>query len=75
MARANNPSRGVDHYNAKLNDDKAAQILALVERRSRLLAEAAKLSDAKIAAKFGVHKNTVWKVYARASWVHVRAMW
>jgi DNA-binding transcriptional regulator YhcF (GntR family) len=43
----------------------------LVAERERLLAEARKLTDREIAAKFEVHPNTVWKVCKRDSWVHV----
>ena len=69
--RAINPQRGSDRWNAKLTDDDVRLMRELVAERERLLAEARKLSDKEIAAKFEVHPNTVWKVCKRDSWSHV----
>ena len=71
MPPAINPQRGADRYNAKLSEDDVRLIRALVAERERLLTEARKLTDAKIAAKFEIHENTVWKVRQKASWIHV----
>lgn len=50
----------------KLNDDDLRLVLSLVAERKRLLAEAGKLSDAKIAEKFDVHPNTIRRATGRA---------
>lgn len=59
-------------YNAKLTDDDVRHIRALREYREKLLAEAKTLTDAKIAEKFEVHPNVVWKIGNRGAWVHVK---
>jgi hypothetical protein len=69
--RANNPQRGSARWNAKLTDDDVRLMRALVAERERLLTEARKLTDAKIAEKFHVHPHTVWKATKRDSWSHV----
>jgi uncharacterized protein YjcR len=40
----------------------------LVAERENLLAEAKKLTDAKIAEKFEIHPNTVWKATRYDTW-------
>jgi hypothetical protein len=57
--------------NEKLTADDVRLIRELVAERERLLAEAARLSNAAIAEKFEVHENTVWKVTRGAGWIHV----
>jgi len=69
--KAANLQRGTERYNHVLNNGAVKQILADVERRKQLLAEAKRLSDKALAAKWGVHPRTIWKVSARASWIHV----
>ena len=71
MAAAKNPSRGEEHYNHKLTAEDVALIRALVDERNRLLSEANKLTDAKIAEKFEIHKNTVWKITRFETWINV----
>jgi len=71
MPRAFNPQRGSDRWNAKLTPDDVRLIRGLVAERERLLSEARKLTDAKIAEKFDIHENTVWKVRQKSSWFHV----
>jgi predicted transcriptional regulator len=71
MGVAINPQRGVDRWNAKLNDEDVRLILALVDERTRLLSEAKKLTDAKIAEKFDVSENTIQKISRRITWIHV----
>lgn len=65
------PQRGADRYNAKLTDADVPLILALRAERERLLAQARELTDAKIAEKFDVHPNVVWKIGNGAAWIHV----
>ncbi|MGE5522591.1 MAG: hypothetical protein ACM3SS_02670 [Rhodospirillaceae bacterium] len=72
MAAPKNPRRGENHYRFKVTDDDARLMRALVLERERLLAEARKLTDAKIAEKFDVHPHTVWKVTRYESRRHVR---
>lgn len=67
MAAPNNPARGEAHYNSKITDDDCRLIMALVDERNELLRKARELTDAKIAAKFEVHKHTVWKIGQRAA--------
>lgn len=61
MAAAKNPARGEAHYKHKLTADDVRLMRELVAERERLLKEAKKLTDAKIAEKFEIHPNTVWK--------------
>lgn len=64
--------RGMACHNAKLTDDDVRRIRELREYREKLLSEAKNLTDAKIAEKFEVHANVVWKIGNGAAWVHVR---
>lgn len=68
MAAAKNPRRGERHYKHKITREDVRLMRQLVDERARLLAEAKKLTDAKIAEKFDVHPNTVWKVTRYESW-------
>lgn len=69
--KATNPQRGEQRYNAKLTAADVRLIRELVAERRRLLNEAKRLSDKEIARKFEVHPGVIWKVSARASWIHV----
>lgn len=74
MAAAINPQRGRNRWNAKLSDEDVTLIRALIAERERLLAEARKLTDKKIADKFGVHRNTIWKAAKYESWKHASSI-
>lgn len=63
--------RGKDLPWAKLSEDDIRLIRACVEERERLRAQAAELSNAKLAEKFGVHEATIEKVLSGVTWGHV----
>lgn len=63
---------GSQRYNAKLTEADVRLIRELRAERERLLAQAKQLTDAKIAEKFEVHPNVVWKIGNFAGWIHVR---
>lgn len=66
-----NVARGESHYKAVLTDADVVLIREAVNERRRLLDEASRLSDRALAEKFGVHKNTIWKVAHGPGWAHV----
>lgn len=68
MAAAKNPMRGERHYMTTLTEDDVRLIRALAAERKRLLDEAALLSDKRIAEKFEIHPNTVWKITSYSNW-------
>lgn len=53
---------GADRYNAKLTDDIVREMRALKKEG---------MSDAKLAAKYGVDRKTIWSVVKYKTWVHV----
>lgn len=61
MARARNPERGIDRYNARLTPEIVREIRA---NRHGLTLRA-------LAERFGVHRRTVEKVHYYESWRHV----
>ena len=63
--------RGSQLPHAKLDEDKVREILAIVERRNALKHELATLTNAKIAAMYGVHVRTVDRVTAGENWTHI----
>lgn len=63
--------RGMDLPQSRLTDEDVRLIRALVEERERHREEAAKLTNAKLAEKFGVHVRTIDKVTAGENWGHV----
>ncbi len=56
---------------AKLNEEKVAEINALIERREELKRELRDMTNAKIAARYGVHQRTIDRVTAGENWGHV----
>ena len=71
MAAAKNPKRGESHYKAILTKDDVRLIRQCAEERARLINEARKLSNKKLAEKFGVHKRTIDKIAGYRGWIHV----
>jgi len=72
MAAAKNILRGEDHPSSKLTGDDVALIRALLDEREKLLAEANRLTDRKIAEKFDISRSYVQKLRTRAAWIHVK---
>lgn len=68
---AANHSRGESHYRAKLTNDDVRLIREAAEYRRKLIAEAASLSDANLAEKFGVSKSAIGRVLYSGAWGHV----
>lgn len=63
--------KGSAHYNAKLNEELATQILGEIERRQMLLAEAKEYTLEQIAKRYGVAKQTVADISSGRSWRHI----
>lgn len=72
MPPAINPVRGTDHPLSKLTDDDIRLIRECVAERERLINEARKLTNAKLAKKFDVHVNTIGRVTQFRGWIHIR---
>lgn len=66
MARAHFPSRGENHYKHKLKDDDISLIIELANHRKQLLSEAKKITNQRIAEKFGVTASCIEKVISGA---------
>lgn len=56
---------------AKLDEGKVAEINAIVERRNKLKSELRDLTNAKLAARYGVHQRTIDRVTTGENWGHV----
>jgi len=67
MAAAKRP-----HRTCKLTEDDVRLIRALCDERDILLAQAAKVSDRKLAEKFEVAPSTIYAVAKRQKWASVR---
>ena len=63
--------RGEDLPHSKLTNDDVLLIRELIEYRDMLRQEASKLTNAKIAEKFGVHFRTIDRISAGENWTHV----
>jgi hypothetical protein len=63
--------RGSQLPHAKLSEDDVSLIRQLVDERERHREEAAKLTNAKLAKKFGVHVRTIDRFTAGEGWGHV----
>ena len=63
---------GEAHYLAKLTDQDVRLIREAAIERRRLRQEAARLSNAALAEKFGVKLGTILSVLSFNSWRHVR---
>lgn len=64
-------ARGSRLPHAKLTESDVSLIWQLIEHREQLKREAAQLTNAKIAEKFGVHVRTIDRVSAGENWTHV----
>jgi hypothetical protein len=71
MAANKTIKRGEKHHLAKLTNDDIRLIRKCAEERERLIQEARKLSNKKLAEKFGVHHRTIDKVAGYRGWIHV----
>ena len=63
--------RGSELPWAKLDESDIPMIRQLIAERDRLKREAAQLTNARIAEKFGVHVRTIDRVSAGENWGHV----
>ncbi|WIX32550.1 hypothetical protein QO259_17325 [Salinicola sp. JS01] len=63
--------RGSELPWAKLDERKVAEINAIVDRRNELRRELSELTNAKIAARYGVHQRTIDRVTTGENWGHV----
>lgn len=63
--------RGEAHYRAKLTEHDVRLLRALAAERRQLLEQAAELSNAALAAKFGVTPACVERVLYGQTWSHV----
>ena len=66
MARAHFPSRGENHYKHKLKDDDISLIIELANHRKQLQKKKKKITNQRIAEKFGVTASCVEKVISGA---------
>ena len=64
-------ARGEAHYKAQLTVEDVQLIRELARQRAGLLEQARKITNAKIAEKFGVTAGTIDKVINRERWGHV----
>lgn len=69
--RAGRIIRGTDHPLSKLTEDDVRLILAAVEERERLRAEANRLSNKSLAEKMGVSLRTIDRITQARGWTHV----
>ena len=56
---------------SKLTADQTKQLHALLMRRRELLLEVEKFSPRRLAAKYGVHHQTVWRLDVNINGYHV----
>ncbi len=56
----------------KLSPEDVRLIRLLVDERKRLQAEARKISDTAIAEKFGISRNTIWRIAKYDIWRDVK---
>ena len=63
--------RGSQLPQAKISEEDAALIRSLIREREMLKRQAAALTNAKIAEKFGVHTRTIDRISAGFGWTHV----
>lgn len=61
----------MDLPQAKLTDDDVRLIRQLISHREELKRQASELTNAKIAAKFGLHYRTIDRISAGDTWSHV----
>ncbi len=59
---------------AKLDEQKVADIMALIERRDELKAELREMTNAAIAKRYGVHIRTIDRISNGEAWGHVWAI-
>jgi len=71
MARPKRIRRGPDLPQAKLDEQDVRLIQALVEERERHKQAASRLSNARLAEKFGVSLRTIERLLHRETWWHV----
>lgn len=60
--KSKNPSRGINRYNSKLNDDVVREIRSLYPKKTLK----------QIGDIYGISWRTVWDVVTRRSWKHVQ---
>ena len=70
LAAINQHAKG-QHHCQKLTDEDVRLIRLCVAEREQLLKEARKLTNAALAEKFGIHKNTVDAIANFRKWIHV----
>ncbi|GHB30778.1 hypothetical protein [Salinicola rhizosphaerae] len=63
--------RGSELPWAKLDEAKVAEINAIVEHRNALKRELREITNAKLAARYGVHLRTIDHVTTGENWGHV----
>jgi len=63
--------RGSELKQSKLDESDVRLILDLVEERECLKAKAKRLTNKKIAEKFGVHFRTIDRITQNIGWTHV----
>ena len=68
---AANHMRGESHCRAKLTSEDVRLIREAAEYRAKLLADAAGLSNEKLAEKFGVSRSAIGRVLYNGGWGHV----
>jgi hypothetical protein len=66
--------RGSQLPHAKLNETQVITIRNAVAYREQLKAELATMTNAKLAAQYGVHVRTIDRVTAGDGWAHVCAV-
>jgi hypothetical protein len=65
--------RGSALPQSKLTEADVREIRRIIARRDELRRSAAQLSNAKIAAMFGVHQRTIDRISAGWGWTHEAA--
>lgn len=63
--------KGEQHTSAKLTADDVRLIQALANEREELLAQARRITNAALAEKFEVHRNTINKIIGGRAWRHI----
>ncbi len=71
MAAPHNPMKGEAHLFARVNEDDVRLIRLAAAERYRLLAEAAKLSNAALGDKFDLSESQVGRIIAGKAWKDV----
>jgi len=65
------PVRGERCHNAKMSADRVREIRAAIERRKQIDEERAKLTNAALADRYGIHVRNLEKIARGETWRHV----